>query len=329
MKHVMQKLGVSVGLMATSAAAFASGSSLSLHTFGDPMVYARGGTTPLYTAFIPSGNQTTDGVILLELTQGTGTAPGTWQYYISNGGLTTASGGLYNLNFTTAATPTDIKMTVWSISNTVSDSKAAGAPMLFGGTSALTYYGPVGNNSSAGSSISIGTFSSNFGEIMMPFSYSTAVSSASATCNVSFNAYVGSDDYMHYHIAGVQLKTGIQPGLDAVLAAAASNSASYSFTTKSGGAASDTISAAAAGAASGTVTGGGFGGLFGQSYGTGTSYAVPAYTYLSGSIDGAATSFGSAALKEYAACATLANNRLANNASPFTVGGKQGLLRLW
>jgi len=307
MKHILQKAGIGLGLMAASGAAFAGGANLGLHSFGDAMIYAKGGTSPLYASFIPSGNQSTDSVILVELTQGVGTAPGTWQYFVSSQNLGAGKAG--------ASASTTVANTSAAIGWSITASTTSGL-----GTS-FSQFTPIGNGSTATATAP----NTSNGEILLAFSYSTSISSAaSATCNVSFNAYVGTDDYMQYQLQAINASsaTNVFTSAFAVAANSTDSTGSYTFTTKSAGATSD------------TVTGTGFvaNKLF-PTLAVGTSYSIPAYTYLSGSITGAAASItltlGSAPLKQVSACAGVANARLALNSLGFVVGGKVGLIRLW
>ncbi|MDK2125099.1 hypothetical protein [Parachitinimonas caeni] len=315
MKHILKKLGSGLGLMATSASAFAAGSTLGLHTFGDPLIYAKGGGTPLYTAFLPSGNQSSDSVILLELTQGTGTAPGTWQYFVSRTNLGTAPAIAGMVNTISVGVSND-SFASWSITASTSGAVA----------SSYTYYGAVGNYSTTGGPLAP---SATKGEILVPFSYSSAVSSA--TCNISFNAYVGTDDYMQYVIDHVSANNAVALFTSTGHANMSSVSALYTITTKSGGATSDTIT--------GSYTTDPNAWLaplvaFAQ---TGTSFPVRTFTYASVNVSNVAGganstgtySVGSAAMKQLQACTTLANNRLALNSLGLIIGGKTGMLRIW
>jgi len=78
------------GATATSLGALASGAELGLHSFGQSMMFAKPvAATRVFNQRVPSDQNATDSVVSLELSQVNGTAPGTWQYYMS----TALSGG--------------------------------------------------------------------------------------------------------------------------------------------------------------------------------------------------------------------------------------------
>lgn len=323
MKHVIHKSGIGLGLMATSLGAFGTGAPLGLHTFAESSVYAKAAGTPLYASFIPSGSQSTDSLILLELTAGTGTALGTWQYFLSNGTLGAASnkpGMVYSLS------PSN-SITAWSITASV----AGSAGLLPSGAAAsdITYWGVVGNGSTT-TNTAPGT--SN-GEILMGFTYSSVVTaSQSATCNITFNAYVDTADYMAYQIAaqGISASNAFPAITSTGAANLSSASASFTITTKSSGATSDTVTGTYQSLPANNTAA--QQAIYPQTILTGTSAPIPTYTYAQVSFSGAAGtgsySMGSQALKQVQACVTQANARLALN-SLGLIGGKQGLIRLW
>jgi len=340
MKHTLMKLGAGIGLMAASATAlaggFAGGAGVGLHGFGSSMVYAKAaGATPVYTSFTPSGNQGTDSVILLELTQGTGTVPGTWQYFISSQPLSTALGGMvYSLG--QLGSTSGNTGWVFSVSAT---SAAVGQMLPSGGVStAATFWGPIGNGSTTGGP---GAAVTSNGEIDIGFSFSTSLSaSASATCNVSFNAYVGTDDYMQYWIAAISA-SNVLANLDTTyfnsgIFSGASTGA-WTMTTKSAGTTSDTAtgSFSTLGTYAGGVSTNNFNQIFFPSA-SGTSYArTSGFTYASVQVVNSTASstgtftLGSAPMKQIAACQALGNTRLALNSLGLAVGGKVGMLRIW
>jgi hypothetical protein len=318
MKHVLYKTGIGVGLMATSLGAMATGANLGLHTFAESSVFAKtSGGNPIYATFIPSGNASTDSVILVELTQGTGTAPGTWQYYVSSGSLGAANnvaGEIYSYSIEGSDT-----QSAWGITNT----------SITSGYGNLSFYGAVGNfTTESGSSASANAKSSN-GENLLQFSYSTAVSSQ--TCSISFNAYVGTDDYLQYQVIGVNT-AGSSLGWNSILGASSTAIAaanSYAITTKSGGAATDTVS--------GTNFGADFAGNVAL-YGTSTASVPPTFSYaivnLHNGPAAAPTLTGTGAtgagvFKQMNTCYGVVNNRIALNSSGLVVGGKVGLIRIW
>ncbi|MFC4161614.1 hypothetical protein [Chitinimonas lacunae] len=307
MKHVMQKVGLGIGLMATSLGAMAGGGSLGLHTFGDPLIYAKSGSTPMYAVFVPSGNQSSDAVILLEMNQGATAAQQTWTYFVSSSVLSAGAGAhVPGMKYSVPITSTD--GSVWSITNST---------VGFSAHITSTWYGPVGNGST--SVPSSGTNITSNGEIRLPFSYSTTASGA--TCSLTFNAYVGPDDYLQYQISSWSNADGVGT---ANLPAANWSTGSYTITTKSGGATSDTVS--------GTHFADAF--IAPAAVRTGVSLAsIKTYTYFAYSITtGAASTSGtiaSSVLKGNSTCSQVASNRLALNSSGLVVGGKQGLFRLW
>jgi hypothetical protein len=318
MKHVLQKTGIGVGLMATSLGAMAAGASLGLHDFGDSMVFARAsGGQPVYVSFVPSGSQGTDNVILLELTQGSGTAPGTWQYYLSS------------TNLGNAANAPGMKYSFEAASN--SQSAWAVTASVTSGAATQTYYGPIGGGSQGAGSTNSASVSTSNGEINQNFSYTTVVSSQ--TCAINFNAYVGTDDYMQYQIMGFNTANSASywntiMGASSVLA---TTTGSYTITTKSGGAATDTVS--------GTNFGGDFGG---DRFQTGTSYAlIPTFSYaivdvtagapassFSATLTGTGAT-GAGIFKTMNVCSSVVNSRLSLNSLGLVVGGKNGMLRIW
>jgi len=339
MKHTLLKVGAGLGLMAASAVAFAGastgGAPLGLHGFGSSMIYAKAaGANPIYAAFIPSGNQDTDSIVLLELTQGAGTALGTWQYFVSNQTLSAASGGL---KYTIAVSGTSSGISGWAFSNSTT-SYAGGLAVILPtvAASSITFWGAIGNGSTTGGP---GAAATTNGEIDLGFSFSTSLSaSASATCNVSFNAYVGTDDYMQYWIQGISASNALSAVTDTNLVSntLSTTSASWTMTTKSAGATSDTTTGtySTVGANGGGASTAAYQQIFLASA-TGTSYArTSGFTYASvqisngGAVTGTFT-LGSAAMKQIAACQAVGNTRLALNSLGLAVGGKIGMLRIW
>lgn len=349
MKHTLMKLGAGVGLMAASASAFAGtingGADQSLHSFGSPMIYAKTSGSPVVlAAFIPSGNQSTDNVILLELTQGTGTALGTWQYFMNSdnlSGIRTSPGMKYAVTVNGSSSG----ISGWAMRETISSYSDGMQAVLNGainGQSSFTWWGPIGNGTTAGWQ---GAPETSNGEIEHPFSMSSVVSASSATCNVTFNAYVGTDDYLNYWIAGINVSNALD-GAGSVFSSGGSlstASASYTITTKSGGAAHDTLSGTYPGSTARALasyntnaTNSVFVQIFfpsgtGAWYNGGVGRGDYAITYASVSVAGkgggwtGSFSLGSESLKQIAACASIANARLALNSSWL----KYGLLRLW
>lgn len=354
MKHTLMKLGAGVGLMAASATAFAGtisgGSYASLHTFGSPMIYAKtSGVTPVFAAFVPSGNQSTDSVILLELTQGTGTALGTWQYFVNSDNLrgTLSKPGM---SYAVTAVGSSSGIQGWALRQSISsysDGQQQAMNGAVNGQSSFTWWGPIGNGSASEGPGFAAAATSN-GEIEHPFSMSSVVSASSATCNVTFNAYIGTDDYLQYWIAGVNASNALN-GAGSVFSSGgmlSSAGACYTITTKSGGAATDTLSGTYSGSTGGAIASyntNASASVFAQIFfpsSTGTAYTggigqgTAAITYASVSVSGVGVgttgsfSLGTAALKQLAACASVANTRLALNASA-TLGTRTGLIRLW
>lgn len=340
MKHTLMKVGAGIGLMAASATAlaggFGGGANLSIHGFGTSMIFAKAaGANPIYASFIPSGNQDTDAIVLLELTQGTGTALGTWQYFVSNQTLSAASGGLkYSISLAGSSSG----ISGWAFSNSTS-SYAGGLAVILptNGASQVTFWGPIGNGSTTGGP---GAAATTNGEIDLGFSFSSSISaSASATCNVSFNAYVGTDDYMQYWVQAVSASNVFAGVTDAALSGngvgvLSTATASWTLTTKSGGATSDTAtgSYSTLGTGAGSVSVNVFNQIFFPSA-SGTSYArTSGYTYASALVSGTtsgAFTLGSAPMKQIAACQAVGNTRLALNSLGLAVGGKVGMLRIW
>lgn len=340
MKHTLLKVGAGLGLMAASVGAFAGaaagGATLGLHTFGTSMIYAKAaGANPIYASFVASGNQDTDAVVLLELTQGSGTALGTWQYFVSNGTLSTATNNV-GLKYTVAVSGTTSGISGWAFSNSTT-SYAAGLNAILptAAVSSISFWGGIGNGSTTGGP---GAAATTNGEIDIGFSFSTSLSaSASATCNVSFNAYVGTDDYMQYWIAGVSASNALAAITDTNLTGStlSTTSASWTMTTKSAGATSDTVTGtySTLGATAGPASTAVYNQIFLPSN-TGTSYArTSGFTYASVQVSNAGLSgaftLGSAAMKQIAACQGVGNTRLALNALGLAVGGKIGMLRIW
>lgn len=307
MKHVMQKVGLGIGLMATSLGAMAGGGGLGLHTFGDAMIYAKSGTAPMYAVFVPSGNQSSDAVILLEMIQGATPAQQTWSYFVSSSVLSAGAGAhVPGMKYTVSFASTDVNY--WSITNSSS---------AFGAATTSSWYGPIGNGST--SVPTSGTNITSNGEIRLPFAYTTTASGA--TCSLTFNAYMGPDDYLQYQISSWTNSGGVGASN---LPADNWSTGSFTITTKSGGATSDTIT--------GTHFADAF--IAPAAVRVGVSLAsIKTYTYFAYSLTtGAASTSGTIAsslLKANATCSQVASNRLALNSSGLVVGGKQGLLRLW
>lgn len=313
MKHVVTKVGLATGLMATSLGAMATGYDMGLHSFGESMMFAKPVGNIVYAAFVPSGHNATDSVILLELTQGSGAAPATWQYFQSTALNAGAPGAVYSLILEQS---TDAAVS-WGVS---------GSTSAYTGAVTTTFYGDVGNGTTATQTAA----NTSNGEISLQFTFATAVSSQ--TCSISFNAYVGTDDYLQYQIAGWRNSNAIASNV--VTGAASVDTASYyTATTKSGGANTDTISGAK------------FDNLFGYALlSTGTSFAVvPTFSYMSVQFNAAAGTAGtvasdsftmsganaSNAFKAANVCSAQANNRLALNSLGLVIGSKNGMVRIW
>jgi hypothetical protein len=83
--------GLGVGLLAaTLAAPVLAGVQ---NSFSQPAIYYRGGTTPTYVVTVPSGNQSTDSVVLVELTLAD-SAKNTWSLNASvSGNIGATQGG--------------------------------------------------------------------------------------------------------------------------------------------------------------------------------------------------------------------------------------------
>lgn len=334
MKHTLIKLGAGLGLAAASATAFAGnfggGLTNNLHGFGSAMVYAKSGGTPLFAAYMPSGNQDTDSVILLELTQGTGTAPGTWQYFISTGNLANAANkpGM-KYSFTVPATTSGV--TGWKFS--ASQTSGNGNDLLPTGAAVgqFSFWGPIGN----GSTQTMSAPDTSDGNVLLQFSYSSNISST--TCKITFNAFGGTDDYMQYQLnhAWAIPSDWATKYVTAQLTNTLSQlpTASIYVTTKSGGGTADTLASTTIAANESNWVGYFLGGTSAGIV-TGSTFPVfPTYSYLSVSLTngGAAGTFtlGSAATKALNACSGAANSRMALNSSGLVVGGKYGMLRIW
>ncbi|MBV8659530.1 MAG: hypothetical protein JO142_17045 [Burkholderiales bacterium] len=331
MNHIVRRLGLCSGLMATSLAAFGADASAGLHSFAESMVYANVvSATPLYVAFLPNGNQSTDSVLLLELTQGFGTAPNTWQYYVSTATLGAAAPGMvYSLSVPAGS---DIQGSWTSTTSTYNVNGYGTYTMGYGvSTSALaqatlsTFYGAVGNGSTMGlfdRDLPLSAVGTSNGEIALPFSYTSAASSQ--TCSISFNVFIDNQDYLQYVIAGVNAANGMNAqsiGASAITTLSLS-SAPYTAQT-------------AAGSSLASLTGNHFDRDFlGVGAVSGTSYPVtPAYTYFgltlgSGTATASATVTPQPTFQAGRACTTLANQRLALNSNG-AIPEFRGFFRIW
>jgi hypothetical protein len=331
MNHIVRHLHVCSGLMATSLAVHGADANFGMHTFAESMLYVSVGSGNLvYSAFIPNGNQSTDSVLLLELAQGYGTVPNTWQYYVSSAPLGAGAAGMvYSLyiptgydvegswtNFTSVAVNGSI--TEPYVAYGVSTSAYSG-PVL------STFYGAVGNGSTMGwldRSLPFSAVPTSNGEIALPFSYTTVASSQ--TCSISFNAFIDNQDYMQYVIAGIDAANGMNAqsiGSTAITALPLS-SAPYTAQTL----ASSSLA---------TIAGNRFDQDFlGVGPVSGVRYAVtPSYTYFDVTLGTghSTTSTTIAPLPTFAAgraCSSLANQRLALNSNG-AIPEFRGFLRIW
>lgn len=331
MTHIALRLGLCSGLMATSFSVQGRDASFGLHSFAESMVYVNAGTgVPLYVAFMPNGNQSTDFVLLLELTQGGGGTPNTWQYYLSSAPLGAGAAGMvYSMYMPSGSQVEGSWTSMTSTYNvngygTYSDTFGV-STSAYAGPVSSTFYGAVGNGSTMGWSdrgLPLSAVPTSNGEIALPFSYTTVASSQ--TCSISFNAFIDNQDYMQYVIAGVSAANGMnaQSIGNSAITALALSSAPYTAQT-------------AAGSSLATISGSRFDQDFlGVGIVSGVRYPVmPAYSYFDVTLGtgSPATSTTIAPLPTFVAgkaCTSLANQRLALNGNG-AIPEFRGFFRIW
>lgn len=150
------KTGLGIGLLAVSLGAGATAID-GKHNFGSASIYVKQSSTGTnYTAFMPSGNQSTDSVIVVEHLQGaSATAPMTWTYMLPVGSLggftgyspTFAPGGAFNASANISSIFSPAISSTWAVQSstgsagTVSKSDFGWGNSGQGATSTYNYMG--------------------------------------------------------------------------------------------------------------------------------------------------------------------------------------------
>lgn len=194
------KTGLGVGLLAVSLGADATAID-GKHGFGSASIYVRSSATGTnYTSFIPSGNQSSDSVIVVEHMQGAAaTSPQTWTYMVpvvAFSGLSGASASAYIPTGSLIGSIFSPSSTSWAVQ---SGSHTA--------TSTVSATGFRFDSQGMGfvASASIATqLSSSYTNMLWdlptpiayPFSYSVSVSSSQ--CNVTAIAVIDNNDYLQW-----------------------------------------------------------------------------------------------------------------------------------
>ncbi|MEH6459377.1 hypothetical protein [Chitinimonas sp. JJ19] len=219
MQHKLIKTSLGVGLLAAGLTAQAA----DYPSFGQGQVYYKPLTTGgiYFASLMPNGDETTSSVLLLEMLQGTGTAPNTWTYIVSSSTLAASSGR--------------------SIALTIG---AAGANE----PAASAYSKFTNGRNTAG--VFLTTGATSLPVAALPFSYSSVSGSGSTavTCDVTFNANVDIADQMTYAVTANRPKNWAFTTTGAVgLTAASANTDAVGFVTA-------IARASGANSTSGTVT---------------------------------------------------------------------------
>ncbi|MBS4096882.1 MAG: hypothetical protein KGZ83_08630 [Sulfuricella sp.] len=172
-KHTAIKAGIGLGLMAASM-----GVSADLHSFGKSSIYYKvSGTRVDYAAFLPSGNQATDTVIMLDVLQSSTIS--TWNYAVggalgapvsstNTGSVSTSANWIGSYSGTAGGQ-------VWRGTGVLS---SFDAQAVMGTVSVSTYYG--GDTRA------------------LSLSFTELVTASSQACNMTFSAQFNTDDYLQF-----------------------------------------------------------------------------------------------------------------------------------
>lgn len=192
------KTGLGLGLLAVSLGVGSTAMD-GKHSFGSASIYVRSSNTGTnYTSFIPSGNQSTDSVIVVEHLQGTAaTTPMTWSYMVpvtTLGGLSGAAASAYIPTGSLIGSIFSPSSSTWAIqSGSVTTSTVSMDSFR---------YDKMGMGWISSTTISIGSTTMTnpvwdiYSPIAYPFSYSTSVSSSQ--CNVTAVAVIDNNDYLQW-----------------------------------------------------------------------------------------------------------------------------------
>lgn len=288
-KHMAIKAGIGLGLMAASL-----GVNADLHTFGKQSIYYKvTGSRVDYAAFLPSGNQQTDSVIMLDVLQSSTIS--TWNYAVG-GGLNLAA-AISGVN--SASTSTITNSTGGGASGFSNFSGPAGG-QVWKATGVVTSYAQDG-------SIGTLTLSTFYGgdTRALSLSFTEVVTASSQACNMTFHASLDTNDYLQF--TNVTVQPSGWP----------SATAGVSYRTKSGTVAGDTASIASNvfndyNAAGGT-----------SSFYTFSAWSIPLATAAGNTVAVSALS------TPFNKCNAPAVARTATNSAGNTIGGKGGMMRLW
>ncbi len=284
-KHMAIKAGIGLGLMAASL-----GASADLHTFGKQSIYYKvTGSRVDYAAFLPSGNQATDTVIMLDVLQSSTIS--TWNYAVG-GALALANAGADSTKTGSVSTSTG------STSYITGFSGPAGG-QVWRGTGVLSSFDAQGVLGTV-------TVSTYYGgdTRALSLSFTEVVTASSQACNMTFHASLNTDDYLQFTNVTVS-PSGWPAATDSV-----------SYRTKSGTTASDTasIGSAAFNAYNAAST---------SSFYTFTVWTVPIVGAAANTVAVSALS------GPFSKCNAPAVARTATNSAGNTIGGKGGMMRLW
>lgn len=193
------KTGLGLGLLAVSLGADATPTDAK-HSFGSSSIYFKNTSTGFnYTSFQPTGNQSTDSVLVVEHLQGTAaTTPMTWNYMVpvaNFAGLSGASstnipaGSLIGTIFTPSATSWAVQSGSHTATSTVSVSGFNFASQGMGFVASAS----LATNISSSYTNMLWDIPT---PIAYPFSYSTSISSSQ--CNVTAIAVIDTNDYLQW-----------------------------------------------------------------------------------------------------------------------------------
>jgi hypothetical protein len=191
MKHSLIKTAFGAGLLAVSLGA----SAADLKSFADAMVfYQATGTGLTYVALIPSGNQTSDSVLLLQLDQSPTTGVGTsWNYGISGAALNANSGGK-----------------VWSFSlgrGTASNGDTFSFVSADGNGVGTTVSSDT--KSGAGSNYSYSWYGGDAPSTTLSMQFLETLKYSSVPCLLTYTALLNADGYLEFPSASMSAKASL------------------------------------------------------------------------------------------------------------------------
>jgi hypothetical protein len=287
-KHMAIKAGIGLGLMAASL-----GVNADLHTFGKQSIYYKvTGNRVDYAAFLPSGNQATDTVIMLDVLQSSTIS--TWNYAV--GGSLSGVAGYTN------STNTGSVSTGAGAASYISAYSGPAGGQVWRGTGVISSF----DGAAVLGTVSVSTYYGGDTRALS-LSFTEVVTASSQACNMTFHASLNTDDYLLFTNVTVQ-PSGWPVATDSV-----------SYRTKSGTTATDTASMAAA-----AFTG--YNAIATSSFATFSAWSIPVALTAGGSLNTVAVS---ALSGPFSKCNTPAVARTATNSAGNTIGGKGGMMRLW